>query len=131
VVKVTDGDTITVLTEDHQQVKVRLYGIDAPEKKQPFGSKCTDYLRELVGMKNVEIEEIDKDRYGRTVGLVTLPDGQVVNEKMVGAGLAWVYRQYCRKFFCSDWLKLEDDTKIAKKGLWLDKNPIAPWEWRK
>ncbi|MHC1789513.1 thermonuclease family protein [Solidesulfovibrio sp.] len=76
VVNVADGDTITILTPDKSQVKVRLYGIDTPEKGQAFGSKAADFTKERAALQEVDVREIDRDRYGRTVGIVKLPAGQ-------------------------------------------------------
>jgi len=134
VVKVTDGDTITVLRESgasKDQVKIRLYGIDCPEKKQPFGAKAKDKTSELAALKVVEVEEIDRDRYGRTVGLVTLPGGVLLNEELVKVGLAWVYPQYCRKDFCRKWTALQREARLSSDGLWNAPDPTPPWEWRK
>ncbi|MCL2457509.1 MAG: thermonuclease family protein [Desulfobulbus sp.] len=94
VVKVSDGDAITVL-HDGQQERVRLYGIDAPEKKQAFGQRAHEALDGMVAGKVVEIDHKATDRYGRTVGMVTA-DGQIVDAEMVRTGYAWVYRQYCK-----------------------------------
>jgi endonuclease YncB( thermonuclease family) len=128
VVSVTDGDTITVLHGD-RQVKIRLYGIDTPEKSQDFGQKAKDLTSALVAGRSVEVEQKDVDRYGRVVGLVKV-DGQNLNELIILNGFAWVYRQYCKERFCSDWLKLEETAQQQKKGMWSDPNIIPPWEWR-
>lgn len=128
VVKVSDGDTITVL-KGVQQVKIRFYGIDAPEKRQAFGKAAKRYLISLVANRNVEIEPVTQDRYGRTVALV-FADGTNINQKMVQDGYAWVYRKYCKIAFCSQWLRLERDAREQKLGLWSDPHPVPPWEWR-
>lgn len=129
VVAVTDGDTIKVL-QDGNQKKVRLYGVDTPEKKQAFGQKAKDFTASLVAGKMVAVEPVDQDRYGRTVGLVTV-DGLSLNEELVKKGFAWVYRQYCKRGECSEWLVFESQAKAAKIGLWADFAPVPPWEWRK
>jgi micrococcal nuclease len=90
VVNIADGDTITVLSKDKQQVRIRLCGIDAPEGGQPFGSKSTLFVRSLAARKTVEVDVRDTDRYGRTVAVIILPDGSNLNEKIVKAGYAWV-----------------------------------------
>lgn len=128
VVSVTDGDTINVL-RDGKQVKIRLYGIDCPEKGQDYGQKARDLTSALVAGRNVEIEQKDTDRYGRTVGLVKV-DGQSLNELIVQNGYAWVYRQYCKEKFCSDWILSEETARKQKKGMWADSVVIPPWEWR-
>jgi len=93
VVSVSDGDTITVLHFGHQE-KIRLYGIDCPEKAQDYGQKAKDLTGALIAGRTVDVETKTVDRYGRTVGLVTV-DGQSLNELIVQNGYAWVYRQYC------------------------------------
>ncbi len=93
VVDISDGDTITVLV-DQKQVQVRLHGIDCPEKSQPFGDRARQHLGPLIFEKEVTVKVPDTDRYGRTVGIVSLPDGRNVSEELVKAGLAWWYRKY-------------------------------------
>lgn len=124
-----DGDTITVLTSDLQQIRVRLYGIDAPEKKQPFGQASRKTLADMVAGKEVDVDPVSIDRYGRTVGVVTL-DGININESMLAAGMAWVYPKFCKKRFCRRWQEVEREAREARRGLWKEK-AVAPWEWRK
>ena len=128
VVSVTDGDTIKVL-HDGKEEKIRLYGIDCPEKKQDFGQKAQDLTSALVAGRNVEVQQKDIDRYGRIVGLVSV-DGQSLNELIIQNGYAWVYRQYCKEKFCSDWIRSEEIARQQKKGMWRDSVVIPPWEWR-
>lgn len=125
---ISDGDTIKIIA-NKEQVKIRLYGIDTPEKKQDFGQAATRKIKSIL-TSSVTIEEKDRDRYGRTVGIVYTSAGKNVNEEMVRSGYAWVYRKYCRSSFCSDWLDLESDARNHKIGLWQQK-AIPPWEWRK
>ncbi len=128
VVGVSDGDTISVMREG-RAVKVRLHGIDCPEKKQPFGTKAKWVTSDLAFGKEVEVRIKDTDRYGRIVGEVILPDGVSLNKDLVHAGLAWWYRKYAPN---DRTLKaLEAGARDEKKGLWADSNPIPPWEWRK
>lgn len=132
VVGVADGDTITVLDEDKVQHKIRLAGIDAPEKKQAFGNQSKQSLSELVFGKTVVVETNKRDKYGRQVGKIVL-DGQDINLVQVESGLAWFYRQYQREQSAIDrglYEAAEYDAKIAKRGLWSDSNPIPPWEFR-
>lgn len=129
VVAVTDGDTIKVLQDGHE-TKIRLYGVDTPEKKQAFGQKAKDFTASLVAGKMVDVEPVAQDRYGRTVGLVTMA-GRSLNEELVKNGFAWVYRQYCRRGECSSWMKEESQAKATKIGLWVDPAPVPPWEWRR
>lgn len=135
VVKVADGDTLTVLTADSQQHKIRLAEIDTPEtghgsKKpgQPFGQVAKKYASDLAAGKQVRVDVVDKDRYGRIVGRVILPGGSSLNARMVGAGLAWVYRQYAKD---PELYRLEEDARTAQIGLWSDPTPVPPWVHRK
>jgi len=128
VVSVTDGDTIKVLHNGKEE-KIRLYGIDTPEKGQDFGQKARDLTSALVAGRNVEVELKDVDRYGRVVGLVKV-DGQNLNELIIQNGYAWVYQQYCKERFCSDWIKSEGIARQQKKGMWSSPVVIPPWEWR-
>lgn len=124
VVGVTDGDTITCLTPEKQQVKVRLDAIDAPERVQPFGDVAKQALSEMVFGKDVTVVEKKKDRYGRTIGHVIV-DGRDTNLAMLEAGMAWHYRQF------SDNTRLqeaEDEARKQRRGLWQDRAPVAPWE---
>ena len=93
VIKVSDGDTFTLLTEDKEQIKIRLHGIDAPEHYQPYSKVSRTFINDMVYGKDVEVTKMDVDRYGRTVGMVYV-DGVNVNEAMLKAGLAWHYKQY-------------------------------------
>lgn len=128
VVSVSDGDTIKVI-HDGKEEKVRLYGIDTPESAQPYGNTAKKYTASLVAGKVVDVEPIDTDRYGRIVGLVKV-DGKVANEAIVASGLAWVYRKYCEKSFCDQWLDQENVARTSGLGLWTESNPTPPWEFR-
>lgn len=123
VVSVHDGDTITILVEK-EQVKIRLFGIDAPELKQPCGKKSKQFLSNLIAGQIVEVEKNGNDRYGRTIGTVSL-NGEDVNAQMVENGYAWAYRRFSKKY-----APQESEAKFEKRGLWRD-DPIPPWEWRK
>ena len=128
VVGVTDGDTVKVLTEDKTEIKMRLNGIDAPESKMPFGTQAKSNLSDLVFNKTVTAKIDNYDRYGRAVGELTL-GGASVNERMVRDGYAWWYRAYAKKNTTLE--RLEREARAAKRGLWHDARPKAPWEWRK
>ena len=132
VVAVHDGDTITVLDANRTQHKIRLAGIDAPEIKQAFGSRSKQNLSNLVYNRQVTVNWQKYDRYERTVGVV-LVDGRDVNLEQVRAGMAWWYRQYARNQSPADrrlYEAAENDARTAKRGLWVDANPVPPWEWR-
>ena len=129
VVGITDGDSIKVLRND-QQVKIRLYGIDCPEKGQPFGKAAKKFTSSLAAGKTIKVDPVTKDRYGRTVAMVYVND-QSLNESIIRAGYAWVYKQYCREPFCYDWFRHEATARERKKGLWREPGAIPPWEWRR
>ncbi len=132
VVKVADGDTITVL-DNNTQHKIRLQGIDAPERKQPFGNASRKHLASLVAGKTVTVKWAKRDRYSRIVGFV-LVDGHDVNLAQVKAGMAWFYRYYQRELSSEDrrrYATAENQARTDRLGLWQDKNPMPPWEWRR
>lgn len=128
VVGVHDGDTLTLLVNGNEQVKVRFYGIDAPESHQAFGTQAKKRLSELVFGKDVTVTVMDKDRYGRTVGKVYVGD-TYANLELVKAGMAWHYVEYARND--TDLAKAQDEAKAAHVGLWQDANPTPPWDFRK
>ncbi|MDY0223000.1 MAG: thermonuclease family protein [Desulfobacterium sp.] len=127
VVKVSDGDAIQVMREGKAE-KVRLAEIDCPETNQPFGQAAKRFTLDLAAHKIVTVEVETKDRYGRTVGEVILPDGSSLNRRIVEEGYAWWYRKYSEDNSLSE---LESKAQANKKGMWADKNPVAPWEWRR
>jgi endonuclease YncB( thermonuclease family) len=129
VIKIADGDTLTLLTSDKRQVKVRLAEIDAPERGQPYGQKAKQALADKVFRQMVTVEIVDRDRYGREVGKIYL-DGDNVNMQMVAEGHVWVYRQYSKD---PALLELEAAAKEAGSGLWAlpESGRIPPWEWRR
>lgn len=128
VVGVHDGDTITVYSGTGPQLKVRLYGIDAPELKQAFGNVARETLSDMVFGRNVQLKVQNTDRYGRTVARVIV-DGMDVNAAMVRSGFAWHYKAYAKKD--SGLAAAEDEARTGKRGLWADRAPVAPWEFRK
>lgn len=128
VVKVIDGDTVDILTPKKQKVRVRLLDIDAPESRQAYGNAARKYLASLIAGKNVFVKENKKDIYQRTLGTIFL--NQInINAKMVESGFAWAYR-YKGVANNKNMVKLESKAKQNKKGLWKDKHPIAPWDFR-
>jgi len=133
VVSVADGDTITVLDAEKNQHKIRLQGIDAPEKNQAFGAKSKQALYELVHGKTVQISYQKSDKYGRIVGKVLL-GGQDICLQQIKAGLAWHYKKYQDEQSPADrdaYHASELAAKSQKVGLWADLQPVAPWEFRK
>ena len=133
VVGLADGDTVTVLDASKTQYRIRLAGIDAPEKKQDFGSRSRQSLSELVFQKPVRVEYTKTDRYGRIVGkvLVNNVDASLVQVKR---GMAWHYKAYEREQSQVDrklYAQSETDARRAGLGLWQDPSPLPPWEFRK
>ncbi|AZS50629.1 thermonuclease family protein [Entomomonas moraniae] len=144
VVGITDGDTIKCLTDNKKQIKVRLYQIDAPEKKQAFGNKSKQALSDLIFNKHVEIKARGQDKYKRTLGTVFVTELSIfyckakqekpceskidVNLKMINQGMAWYY-PFAKKN--EQYKQAEEQAKKNKVGLWADKAPVAPWEFRK
>jgi micrococcal nuclease len=128
VVGVLDGDTLEALHNGKAQ-RIRLYGIDCPEKGQPFGNNAKQATSALVFAQKVTLEVQGKDKYRRILADVLLPDGTNVNHELVKDGWCWWYRKFAPGD--TELERLEQDAREAKKGLWADPNPIPPWEWRK
>lgn len=132
VVSVADGDTITVLSADKVQHKIRLAGVDAPEKTQPFGQRSKQSLSELVFDKTVTVETNKRDKYQREVGKVVV-DGLDANLEQVKRGMAWHYKAYEREQSAIDrkaYADAEIEANEARRGLWTDTEPVPPWEFR-
>ena len=127
VVRVADGDTITVLSTSATQHKIRLQGIDAPEKKQAFGNASRKFLSGLVANREVRVTYAKRDRYGRILGTVFV-DGRDINLEMLKAGFAWHYKKYDSN---PTYAKAESEARSARRGLWQDKNPTPPEAFRK
>ena len=127
-VGITDGDTFTLLVNGNEQVKIRIDGIDAPEKKQDFGNRAKEYLSGMIWGKELTVKVSKKDKYGRSIGKISTPEIKDVGLEMIKAGYAWQYRDYNKE------QSYEEAEKLARKnrnGLWLDKNPIRPQDFRK
>jgi len=127
VVAIADGDTLAVLDESKTQHKIRLAGIDAPEKGQPFGTKAREALSDKVFQQSVRVDVIDIDRYRREVGRIYLGE-RFINMEMVRDGFAWRYVTYDKP---GEFTAAEADAREHRRGLWVDPNPVPPWEWRK
>ena len=133
VVGIADGDTLTVLDATNTQHKIRLAGIDSPEKKQPFGQHCKQSLSDLAYGRTVSVETNKRDRYGRLIGKV-LVDGEDVNLEQVRRGCGWHYKQYQNEQPLDDRLAYnaaEESARAARVGLWAVHGPVAPWDWRR
>ena len=127
VVSVHDGDTLTFRTDDGRTLKVRLQGIDAPELRQPFGSRSRDELAAVAKGKSATLLEHGRDKYGRTLGAVIV-DGVDATARQVAAGMAWHYDRFDKS---AGLARSQATARAARKGLWSDPAPVPPWEWRK
>ncbi|WP_236015015.1 thermonuclease family protein [Geomonas anaerohicana] len=140
---VSDGDTVQVQDVLGTKVKVRLYGIDAPETEkrnrrtgriskpgQPFGEEAFQALKGKIGGQRVTVEVRDVDRYRRAVSVLRL-GGWDVNQEMVREGFAWAYRQYLDRPYASEYIRAEEEARREGRGLWREGNPQPPWEFRK
>jgi micrococcal nuclease len=126
VVGITDGDTIKVL-RNGEEVKIRIEGIDCPERHQAFENKAKQATSDLAFGKTLIVQAKGMDRYQRTLADIILPDGTNLNRELVRSGFAWWYRKYSKDESLG---KLEAEAREAKRGLWADKNPVSPWDWR-
>src|SRR5256714_14811942 len=133
VVRIADGDTITVLDAMNTQHRIRLQGIDAPESHQAFGTQSKKSLSDMIFAKDVTVIYDKTDQYGRLVGKILL-NGKDVNLEQVKGGMAWHYKEYEREQSPEDrelYARAEDDARSARRGLWVDANPIEPGEFRR
>ncbi|WP_295002490.1 thermonuclease family protein [uncultured Dechloromonas sp.] len=132
VIEITDGDTITLIDSSRIQHKIRLAGIDAPEKRQAFGEKSKQQLADLVFRREVLIEWSKSDRYGRIIGKVFLGNKDV-NLTQITSGMAWHYKRYANEQSMTDrgsYAQAEEEAKLKRRGLWKDQNPTPPWDFR-
>jgi endonuclease YncB( thermonuclease family) len=139
VIEVIDGDTFYCIPKEkitgvriHKDgsISVRLYGIDAPEKDQPYGLEARNSLKDLVGGKTVKLDVKNIDRYRRAVALVYV-SGLNVNLEQVKRGFAWAYLEYLDSPYISEYYSAEKEARSKGLGLWKQANPTPPWEWRK
>lgn len=129
VVGVSDGDTITLLTDSKQQLKIRLASIDAPENGQAFESVSKRALSALVFKKRIRADITSKDRYGRSIAVLYSDGERNINREMVRSGLAWWYRKYASGDSVLE--RLEREARMERRGLWQDANPVPPWDYRR
>lgn len=133
VVGVADGDTITLLDASNTQHRIRLAGIDSPEKGQPFGQVCKQSLSDLAYDRMVAVEASKLDRYGRVIGKV-LVDDQDANLEQIRRGCGWHYKKYQNEQILDDRLsygRAEESARASRVGLWADAGAVPPWEWRR
>jgi endonuclease YncB( thermonuclease family) len=127
IVGVSDGDTVTLLTDENEQIKIRLAAIDCPEKKQDFGNKAKQFTSDFCFGKKVKVLTTGTDRNRRVIGFVYVK-GRCLNKELLKAGLAWHYKKYNND---DEYAYLENEARANKIGLWSMKNPVAPWLFRK
>lgn len=127
VIRIQDGDTFDLLMTGNKTTRVRLYGIDCPEKQQPFSSVARTALAELIFDKAITAVRKDTDRYGRTVAIIYIHD-TCVNEELLKRGLAWHYKHHDKN---PAWANLENEAKRKQLGLWSQSHATPPWEFRR
>lgn len=133
VVRILDGDTVELLVGGLRTERIRLAGIDAPEKGQPFGTQARKRLASLCFQRDVKIRASKRDRYGRLLGRI-LADGEDLNRRMIQEGFAWHYLQYAHEQPVDERTgdsRAEQEARTARRGLWVDAAPVPPWDWRK
>lgn len=128
VIKVADGDTITLLDKNKKTFRIRFYGIDCPEKGQDYYQVAKNYVSDKIFSKDVKVEIINKDRYNRSVGIVWYDKNKNLNIELINKGLAWHYKQFDKS---KSFHEAENFARNSKLNIWQMKNPIAPWEFRK
>jgi micrococcal nuclease len=126
VVKVIDGDTFDLMSD--KKIRIRMFGIDSPERGQPYNVKAREFTAALIAGKEINVAIRNKDRYGRFVCDVYLDDGTYVNAEIVKAGYAWLFTRYSND---AELARLQEDARKSKRGLWQDDNPVPPWEFRR
>lgn len=133
VVRVADADTLTILGSDNKRYKIRLQGIDAPEKRQNYGTACGQKLSAMTLNQRVDVEAYKKDRYGRIIAKVTSGDRDMALE-LIKQGCGWHYKAYAAEQSWRDrraYASAEKQARHNKQGLWQDARPEAPWDYRK
>ena len=132
----SDGDSFVLEDAQKRRIKVRLYGVDAPESSQSFGNISRNNLKKLLTGQKLLLRVMYKDDHQRSVAIVYLsqngkPDELSVNQRQVQAGMAWVYDYFCTSAVCNTWKLEEAMAQKQKLGLWRDANPVPPWQWRR
>ena len=128
VVGIKDGDTVVVLDSLNNQITLRLAEVDTPEKSQPFGTKAKQFTSDQIYRKEVKYVVTDIDRYGRSIAKIYYDDNKYLSAEIIKYGLGWHYKRYSTS---KELANFENSARLQKLGLWYDKNPVAPWEWRR
>ena len=127
VVSISDGDTFRLLVRG-RELRVRLSGIDCPERGQAFGTRAKQFSSQMIFGKQISVRSEGKDQYGRELGWVYLPNGRCLNHELLKAGLAWHYKKYNNDPALA---RMEQNARLGRLGLWVDRAPIPPWEFRR
>lgn len=128
VVGIKDGDTVVVLDSLNNQTTLRLAEVDCPEKSQPFGTKAKQFTSDQIYRKEIKYIVTDIDRYGRSIAMIYYDDKKYLSAELIKNGLAWHYKRYSTS---KELANFENSARLQKVGLWHDKSPIEPWEWRR
>lgn len=125
--RILDGDTIEIVSAQGK-TRIRLYGVDTPEKKQAYGKESRLFTISMVAGKTIEVQEKGFS-YNRIVGIVYVGD-VCLNMELLKAGFAWLAPGYCKESFCNSWKDIEHEAKNNSLGLWADPQPVSPWDYR-
>ncbi len=128
VVGIKDGDTVVVLDSLNYQTTLRLAEVDCPEKNQPFGTKAKQFTSDQIFRKQIKHIVTDIDIYGRSIAKIYYDDNKYLSAEIIKNGLGWHYKKYSTSKKIASF---ENSARLQKLGLWSDKNPIAPWDWRR
>ena len=128
VIGIKDGDTVVVLDSLNHQTTLRLAEVDCPEKSQPFGTKAKQFTSDQIYRKEIKYVVTDIDRYGRSIAMIYYDNNKYLPAELIKNGLAWHYKRYSTSIELANF---ENFARLHKVGLWIDPNPIEPWEWRK
>ena len=128
VVGIKDGDTIVVIDSLNTQTTLRLAEVDCPEKNQPFGTKAKQFTSDQVYLKTIKYVVTDIDRYGRSIAMIYYENNKYLSAEIIRAGMGWHYKKYSKSIELAE---IEIEAQKEKRGLWFDKNPISPSDWRK
>lgn len=128
VVGVKDGDTVVVIDATNYQTTLRLAEVDCPEKDQPFGTKAKQFTSDQIFRKEIKYIVTDIDRYGRSIAKIYYDDNKYLSAEIIKNGFGWQYKKYSTS---RDLANFENSARLQKVGLWYDKNPVAPWDWRR
>lgn len=130
VTQVVEGDYLKVKQEESGKTyNVRLYGVDSPALKQRYGVAAREEAKKLVEGKSVSIDEIQVDKKGASLAVVHINDQYSLQAFLVGSGMAWVHDDQCKHILCSKWQAMQTQAQTARRGLWQDNNPVAPWKY--